>query len=101
MEYSALMLGVVGNICLAFLFFPVARGSSLLPLLGLTSEASIKYHVWVGHVVMTLFTAHGLCYIIYWAVTDNISQVLQVFIKVFYCSIIFLNFTIIEIEIKL
>ncbi|KAF3441539.1 hypothetical protein FNV43_RR15453 [Rhamnella rubrinervis] len=77
LEDSALRLGLVGNICLAFLFFPVARGSSVLPLLGLTSEASIKYHIWVGHVVMTLFTAHGLCYIIYWAVTDNASQMIK------------------------
>ncbi|KAF3441540.1 hypothetical protein FNV43_RR15454 [Rhamnella rubrinervis] len=77
LESSAVRLGLVGNICLAFLFFPVARGSSVLPLLGLTSEASIKYHTWVGHLVMTLFTAHGLCYIIYWAVTDNISQMIK------------------------
>lgn len=75
LESSALRLGLVGNICLSFLFFPVARGSSVLPLLGLTSEASIKYHIWLGHLVMTLFTAHGLCYIIFWAVTDELSQV--------------------------
>lgn len=67
LESAALMLGLVGNICLAFLFFPVTRGSSVLRLIGLTSESSIKYHIWLGHIVMTLFTAHGLCYIIFWA----------------------------------
>ncbi|KAJ0974443.1 hypothetical protein J5N97_016408 [Dioscorea zingiberensis] len=74
---AALRLGLIGNICCAFLFFPVTRMSSLLPLVGLTSEASIKYHVWLGHVVMLLFTAHGLCYIILWAATNEISEMLK------------------------
>ncbi|GFS38806.1 ferric reduction oxidase 2 [Actinidia rufa] len=77
LDSAALRLGLVGNICLAFLFFPVTRGSSILPLFGLTSEASVKYHIWLGHIVMTLFTAHGLCYIIYWAVTHQLSEMLK------------------------
>ncbi|KAF8380183.1 hypothetical protein HHK36_027665 [Tetracentron sinense] len=77
LDSAALRLGLVGNICLAFLFFPVTRGSSVLPLVGLTSEASIKYHIWLGHIVMTLFTTHGLCYIIFWASTDQISEMLK------------------------
>ncbi|KAJ1429575.1 Riboflavin synthase-like beta-barrel [Sesbania bispinosa] len=56
--------------------FPVARGSSVLPLLGLTSESCIKYHIWLGHILMTLFTSHGLCYIIVWAATDQLSEML-------------------------
>ncbi|KAG0460718.1 hypothetical protein HPP92_021015 [Vanilla planifolia] len=74
---SALRLGLVGNICCAFLFFPVTRSSSLLPLIGLTSESSIKYHIWLGHLVMTLFSAHGLCFIVAWASTGQISQMLK------------------------
>ncbi|KAF6176625.1 hypothetical protein GIB67_034487 [Kingdonia uniflora] len=74
---AGLRLGLVGNICLSFLFFPVARGSSVLPLLGLTSEGSIKYHIWLGHMVMILFTAHGLCYIVYFVATDHISALLK------------------------
>ncbi|KAH1080957.1 hypothetical protein J1N35_020718 [Gossypium stocksii] len=73
----ALWIGLTGNVCLAFLFYPVARGSSLLPLLGLTSEGSIKYHIWLGHMTMVLFTIHGICYIIDWAVTGNISEMLK------------------------
>nr|KYP77109.1 hypothetical protein KK1_021380 [Cajanus cajan] len=74
---AALILGVVGNICLAFMFFPVSRGSCVLPLLGLTSENSIKYHIWLGHMAMILFTAHAICYIICWALTDHISDELS------------------------
>ncbi|RDX68599.1 Ferric reduction oxidase 2, partial [Mucuna pruriens] len=77
LDRAALRLGVIGNICLAFMFFPVARGSCVLPLFGLTSENSIKYHIWLGHVAMTLFTSHGICYIIYWAVTHQISEMLK------------------------
>ncbi|XWS32147.1 hypothetical protein CRYUN_Cryun23aG0136000 [Craigia yunnanensis] len=73
----ALWIGSVGNICLAFLFYPVARGSSLLPLLGLTSEGSIKYHIWLGHMTMVLFTCHGICYITFWAVTGHISEMIK------------------------
>ncbi|KAK7295117.1 hypothetical protein RJT34_18021 [Clitoria ternatea] len=74
---AGVKLGIVGNICLAFLFFPVARGSSVLPLFGLTSESCIKYHIWLGHMVMTLFTAHGVCIIIYWAIADKLSKMLE------------------------
>ncbi|KAJ0245336.1 Ferric reduction oxidase 2 [Hirschfeldia incana] len=77
LESAAFRIGLLGNICLAFLFLPVARGSSLLPAVGLTSESSIKYHIWLGHMVIAIFAAHGLCYIIYWVSVNEISQMLM------------------------
>ncbi|KAG7558129.1 Ferric reductase transmembrane component-like domain [Arabidopsis suecica] len=77
LEAMAIRIGLVGNCCLAFLFIPVVRGSSLLPVVGLTSESSIKYHIWLGHMLMTLFTAHGLCFIVYWASMHEISQMVS------------------------
>ncbi|XP_073028636.1 ferric reduction oxidase 2-like [Primulina eburnea] len=77
LDSVGLRLGLTGNIALSFLFFPVTRGSSVLPLFGLTSEASVKHHIWLGHIVMTLFTAHGLCYIIFWASTHELSEMLK------------------------
>ncbi|MED6215900.1 hypothetical protein PIB30_002588 [Stylosanthes scabra] len=74
LEYAAYILGLVGNMCLAFLFFLVSRASPVLPLLGLTSESCIKYHIWVGHLVLTFFTAHGIFYIIFWGATDQLSE---------------------------
>ncbi|GMI75541.1 ferric reduction oxidase 4 [Hibiscus trionum] len=73
----SLRLGYIGNICWAFLFFPVTRGSSLLPLLGLTSESSIKYHIWLGHVSNILFVAHTVGFIIYWAITNQMAEILE------------------------
>nr|TKS00017.1 hypothetical protein D5086_0000188250 [Populus alba] len=77
LQSAALSLGLAGNTCLAFLFFPVTRGSSILQFVGLTSEASIKYHIWLGNVTMVIFTAHGLSYITYWSLTHQISQILK------------------------
>ncbi|WOH06740.1 hypothetical protein DCAR_0626168 [Daucus carota subsp. sativus] len=77
MQRVALTQAFVGNICLAFLFFPVTRASPLLRLFGLTSEASIKYHMWLGHAVMALFTGHSICATIYWATTHQISRALK------------------------
>ncbi|XP_051126817.1 ferric reduction oxidase 2-like isoform X2 [Andrographis paniculata] len=72
-----LFTGLTGNLCLTFLFYPVTRGSSLLPLIGLTSEASTKYHIWIGNMAMALFTAHGLIYFLYWALTNKLSEILK------------------------
>uniref|UniRef100_A0A803PQA6 FAD-binding FR-type domain-containing protein n=1 Tax=Cannabis sativa TaxID=3483 RepID=A0A803PQA6_CANSA len=73
----SLRLGYIGNTCWAFLFFPVTRGSSILPLVGLTSESSIKYHIWLGHLSTVLFTAHTVGFFIYWAMTDQMVDALE------------------------
>ncbi|WJX20710.1 ferric-chelate reductase (NADH) [Trifolium repens] len=73
----SLRLGYIGNICWAFLFFPVTRGSSILPLVGLTSESSIKYHIWLGHLSMVLFAAHTIGFFIYWAITNQMAEALE------------------------
>lgn len=73
----SLRLAYIGNICLAFLFFPVTRMSSILPLVGLTSESSIKYHIWLGQLSMVLFAAHSIGFIIYWAITNQMIEMLE------------------------
>ncbi|KAI5666464.1 hypothetical protein M9H77_16317 [Catharanthus roseus] len=73
----SLRLSYVGHLTWAFLFFPVTRGSSILPLLGLTSESSIKYHIWLGHISMVLFAAHSIGFFIYWGMTHQMFKMLQ------------------------
>lgn len=75
LERFALVIGLAGNVALTFLFVPVTRGSSILAYLGLTSEASMKYHMWLANIAMVCFTAHGALYIIYWALTNRLSEV--------------------------
>ena len=84
---AALRLGLTGNIVLTFLFFPVARGSSILPLFGLTSEGSIKYHIWLGHICLALFTSHGVCYIIRWIAKHNLLEEVTSFLFFFFCEL--------------
>ncbi|KAM7476447.1 hypothetical protein LguiB_023690 [Lonicera macranthoides] len=93
LERVALTLGIVGNICLVLLFYPVTRGSSVLPLIGLTSDGSIKYHIWLGHLSMFLFTFHGFLYLTYWSVTRRFSQSVRLIsARILPCKTVELNF---------
>ncbi|KAJ4887849.1 Ferric reduction oxidase 4 [Raphanus sativus] len=69
-----LRIGYVGHYCWAFLFFPVTRASTILPLVGLTSESSIKYHIRLGHISNFLFLAHTVIFLIYWAMTNQLME---------------------------
>ncbi|KAJ8427951.1 hypothetical protein Cgig2_023246 [Carnegiea gigantea] len=73
----SLRLGYAGNIAWALLFFPVTRLSSILPLVGLTSESSIKYHIWIGQVVMVLSALHSIGFVIYWGMVNTMSELLE------------------------
>ncbi|KAH7664444.1 Ferric-chelate reductase (NADH) protein [Dioscorea alata] len=77
LDYASVWLALTGNTCCAFLFFPVTRTSSLLPLIGLTSESSIRYHVWLGHIAMFFFTAHGICFVVLWTAMGDLWQLLK------------------------
>ncbi|XP_078173060.1 ferric reduction oxidase 6-like isoform X2 [Carex rostrata] len=66
LEVIGLRLGSIGLFCMIFLFLPVARGSILLRLIDIPFEHATRYHVWLGHLTMFLFTLHGLSYMISW-----------------------------------
>ncbi|XP_031263189.1 ferric reduction oxidase 7, chloroplastic-like [Pistacia vera] len=74
LELSGLRFGMIGLLCLAFLFLPVARGSVLLRLVDIPFEHATKYHVWLGHLTMLLFTLHGLFYVIAWAIQGRLLK---------------------------
>ncbi|KAJ4717668.1 Ferric reduction oxidase [Melia azedarach] len=77
LELTGLRLGMIGLICMAFLFLPVARGSVLLRLIDIPFEHATRYHVWLGHLTMLLFTLHGLFYVIAWAIQGHLLQELM------------------------
>ncbi|KAK6119123.1 hypothetical protein DH2020_047131 [Rehmannia glutinosa] len=72
LELTGLRLGLIGLFCLGFLFLPVARGSILLRLIDIPFEHATRYHVWLGHLTMVLFTLHGLFYVIGWAIEGRL-----------------------------
>ncbi|XP_031379062.1 ferric reduction oxidase 7, chloroplastic-like [Punica granatum] len=74
LEFLASRIGIVGEFCLAFLFLPVARGSALLRLVDIPFERAARYHVWLGHLTMLLFTLHGLLYVIAWAMQGTLLE---------------------------
>ncbi|XP_051135277.1 ferric reduction oxidase 6-like [Andrographis paniculata] len=74
MELTGLRLGTIGIFCLAFLFLPIARGSMLLRLVDIPFEHATRYHVWLGHLTMALFTLHGLFYMIPWAIERRLTR---------------------------
>ncbi|KAF3780020.1 Ferric reduction oxidase 2 [Nymphaea thermarum] len=69
-------LAFVGVLCTALLFIPVSRGSAILKVAGLSFEESIRYHIWLGHTAMAVFTIHGLFYVIIWASNNNLHEML-------------------------
>lgn len=74
MEITGRQFGLIGLFCLAFLFLPVARGSILLRLIDIPFEHATRYHVWLGHLTMVIFTIHGLFYVAAWALEGRLIQ---------------------------
>ncbi|KAJ6803935.1 ferric reduction oxidase 7, chloroplastic-like isoform X1 [Iris pallida] len=72
LEIMGLRLGSIGLFCMVFLFLPVSRGSVLLRLIDIPFEHATRYHVWLGHLTMVLFTLHGLFYAIAWSLEGNL-----------------------------
>nr|WEQ60891.1 FRO7 [Lycium barbarum] len=74
LELTGFRFGFIGLVCLAFLFLPVARGSVLLRAIDIPFEHATRYHVWLGHLTMALFTLHGLFYVICWAMRGRLLE---------------------------
>lgn len=76
LEVMGLRLGSMGLFCLGFLFLPISRGSVLLRLIDIPFEHATRYHVWLGHLTMLIFTLHGLAFVIQWLIQGRcIEQV--------------------------
>lgn len=74
LELTGLRFGMIGLLCMAFLFIPISRGSFLLRLTDIPFEHATRYHVWLGHLTMLLFTLHGLFYLIGWAIQGRLIE---------------------------
>ncbi|XP_042487431.1 ferric reduction oxidase 7, chloroplastic-like [Macadamia integrifolia] len=82
LEMSGLRFGTIGLFCLAFLFLPIARGSIILRFIDIPFEHATKYHVWLGHLTMMIFTLHGACYVIAWAMQGRLLHELLQWINI-------------------
>ncbi|XP_047341427.1 ferric reduction oxidase 7, chloroplastic-like [Impatiens glandulifera] len=78
LKLMGLRIGSIGMFCMSFLFIPISRGSVLLRLIDIPFEHATRYHVWLGHLTMLIFTIHGLLYIVGWALDGClIEEILQ------------------------
>ncbi|WCJ19116.1 ferric reduction oxidase 7 [Euphorbia peplus] len=66
--------GLTGLFCLSFMFIPVSRASSLLRVLNICPQHAIRYHIWIAHLCMCLFTSHGFLYLIGWIMSGEIPS---------------------------
>ncbi|KAK9095736.1 hypothetical protein Sjap_021233 [Stephania japonica] len=55
-------------------FLLLARGSLLLRLIDIPFEHATRYHVWLGHLTMLIFTLHALCYLVAWAIQGRLLR---------------------------
>lgn len=79
LERSGARLGLIGLFCLSLLFLPISRGSIFLRLIDIPFEHATRYHVWLGHLTMVLFTLHGLAYVIAWAMEGRLIEQVSIF----------------------
>ncbi|KAL0886239.1 hypothetical protein Bca101_010222 [Brassica carinata] len=76
LEITGLRFGMIGLLCMVFLFLPISRGSILLRLVDIPFEHATKYHVWLGHITMAFFSFHGLCYVVAWTVQGRLLELI-------------------------
>jgi len=66
--------GLLAEICLALLLFPILRGLSILRLLGIQFEASVRYHIWLGTSMVFFATLHGAGTLFVWGISHYIQN---------------------------
>ncbi|KFK22244.1 hypothetical protein AALP_AAs62663U000200 [Arabis alpina] len=76
LEVTGLRFGMIGLLCMVFLFLPVSRGSILLRLIDVPFEHATRYHVWLGHITMAFFSLHGLCYVVGWTIQGRLLELI-------------------------
>lgn len=70
----ATRFGLLAEVCLAFLLFPILRGLALFRLLGIQFEASVRYHIWLGTALIFFATFHGASTLFVWGISHYIQE---------------------------
>ncbi|CAL2249783.1 unnamed protein product [Prunus armeniaca] len=66
--------GLLAEVCLAFLLFPILRGLALFRLLGIQFEASVRHYLWLGTAMIFFATFHGASTLFIWGVSHFIQE---------------------------
>ncbi|KAK1407217.1 hypothetical protein QVD17_38831 [Tagetes erecta] len=70
--------GLLAEACLALLLFPIMRGMAVFRLFGIQFEASVRYHIWLGTMMLLFATLHGVGTLFIWGIKNMLQdEVLQ------------------------
>ncbi|GLI65959.1 hypothetical protein VaNZ11_009641 [Volvox africanus] len=69
--------GMVGNFDLLMLFFPLPRCNFLHWLLQSDFPRMVKYHRWLGHGTLMMYSLHGIIYMALWTKDGTLSANMQ------------------------
>ncbi|KAH9605766.1 hypothetical protein KSS87_005238 [Heliosperma pusillum] len=67
-------IGLLTKICLALLLLPILRGLSILRLVGIQFEASVRYHIWLGTMLVFFAALHGGGTLFIWGINHKIQD---------------------------
>ncbi|KAJ0229616.1 Ferric reductase transmembrane component-like domain-containing protein [Hirschfeldia incana] len=70
----ATRFGLLAEVCLSLLLFPVLRGLSMFRLLNIQFAASVKYHVWLGTGLVFFSLVHGGSTLFIWSISHHIEE---------------------------
>lgn len=66
--------GLLAEACLALILFPIMRGMTVFRLFGIRFEASVKYHIWLGIMMLSFATLHGVGTLFIWGIKNRIQD---------------------------
>jgi predicted ferric reductase len=74
-EYIGLLIAFCMFPIFMLWLLPIAKHSIWTPICGLSFEAGIKWHKWMGAFLVVAAGLHGACMIIYYAVNNEFSEI--------------------------
>ncbi|MFS7940046.1 putative ferric-chelate reductase (NADH) [Helianthus anomalus] len=66
--------GLLAEACLALLLFPIIRGMAVFRLFGIQFEASVRYHIWLGTMMLSFATLHGGGTLFIWGIKNMLQD---------------------------
>eukprot|EP00741_Cyanophora_paradoxa_P017018 tig00020951_g16437.t1 len=64
---TADVTGYLAQLQTLFILLPVARNSAWLPLIGVPWERAVRFHRWIGVLMVLSTAAHGVCMYLYYS----------------------------------
>lgn len=70
----ATRFGLLAEACLGLLLFPIMRAMTVFRLFGIQFEASVRYHIWLGTMMLSFSTLHGVGTLFIWGIKHQIQD---------------------------